>query len=83
MPGICLAMLTAWLIQSVPPRLPKPPPSINLYTSHLDAGRPEASEAAAKAASPFWVGVQTSHISGVPLAETLNLTVAFIGSMVA
>jgi len=43
----------------------------------LDGGSPAASAVAASAASPFWVGVQTSQRSGVQTA------VAFIGSIVA
>ena len=77
-PGICLAIATAWRTQSwTAPRRPKPPPRWILWTSHLAGGRPAASAAAASAASPFWVGVQTSQRSGVQSA------VAFIGSMVA
>ncbi len=41
----------------------------------MSAGRPEAARVAANAASPFWVGTQTSHLSVVYLA------VAFIGSI--
>ena len=77
-PGSSRAIATACRTQSwTAPRRPKPPPRWILWTSQLVAGRPAASAAAASAASPFWVGVQTSQRSGVQTA------VAFIGSMVA
>ena len=72
------AIVTAWRTQSwAAPRRPKPPPRSTLWMSHFDAGRPEASAATTRAASPFWVGVQTSQRSAVTRA------VAFIVSIVA
>ena len=50
---------------------------VDLVDLALVAGRPAASAAAASAASPFCVGVQTSQRSGVQRA------VAFIVSIVA
>src|SRR5688572_23459674 len=76
-PGIWRAIATAWPSQSCWPRRPKPPPRLSLWTSHFAVGSPDASAVAASAASPFWVGAQTSQRSGVQRA------VAFITSIVA
>ena len=59
------------------PRRPKPPPSIVLWTTTLRVGTPAALAAVGSAASPFWVGTQTSTLSPATWA------VQFCGSMVA